>query len=145
MTDVEQLDIAIGTLLRILTIDERRFSSDLGTVPLNPIDLETLSYLHRRPGSVAKDVSNFLGVRATTMQSVVDRLHRRGFVQRDKMALKGRAVALTLTKDGLKLRETLHAQNLNNCREMLHSLVASERPLFVRNMVNIAEVFSRKS
>lgn len=142
MNQSEQLDAAISTLLRLLTIDERRLSSDLGTVPFNPIDLETLSYLHRHPGSVARDIAAYLGVRSTTMQSVVDRLQKRGLLQRDRSALKGRAVALTLTKEGMAFRQQIHVQNLKNCVEMLQCVPESERANFIQNMSKIAAKFS---
>lgn len=142
MDQSEQLDAAISTLLRLLTIDERRLSADLGTVPFNPIDLETLSYLHRHPGSVAKDIAAYLGVQSTTMQSVVDRLQKRGLLQRDKSALKGRAVALTLTREGMAFRQHIHVQNLKNCEQMLECVPENERANFVQNMSKIAAKFS---
>ena len=142
MDEIEQLDSAISTLLRVLTIDERRVSSSLGSVPFNPIDLEMLSFLHRHPGSLAKDAATYLGVRSTTMQSTVDRLHKRGLLQRDKTLLKGRAVALSLTEAGIMLRQELQTQNLKNCTQMLASLPDQERSGFVRNMTSIAAMFS---
>ncbi len=142
MDQSAQLDVAIRTLLRLLTIDERRLSADIGTVPFNPIDLETLSYLHRHPGSVAKAIAAYLGVRSTTMQSVVDRLQKRGLLQRDKSALKGRAVALTLTKEGMAFRQHIHVQNLKNCAQMLEYVPENERANFVQNMSKIAAKFS---
>jgi DNA-binding MarR family transcriptional regulator len=142
LDQIEQLDQSISSLLRVLTIDERRFSSNLGSLPFNPIDLETLSYLHRLPGSPAKDVATYLGVSSTTMQSVVDRLQKRGFLKRDKAALKGRAIALSLTTEGLMFRQKMHAQNLENCRQMLATLDEPERHAFVRNIAAIAAAFS---
>ena len=142
MEQAEILDAAIGTLLRLLTIDERQLSTGLGTIPFNPIDLETLSYLHRHPQAVAKDVANHLGVRSTTMQSVVDRLHKRGLVTRDATALKGRAVALTLTENGMEFRNQIQAQNIQNCQQMLAYINEGERDAFVQNMAMIAARYS---
>lgn len=142
MGPIDQLDAAISTLMRVLTIDERRLSSALGAKPFNLIDLETLSFVHRRPGSLAKDAADYLGVRSTTMQSVVDRLHKRGLLGRDSAALKGRAVALTLTDEGMKFWQELHAQNLQNCEQMLASLPERDRSGFISNMVTIARTFS---
>lgn len=144
MDQAEVLDAAIGTLLRLLTIDERRLSSNLGVIPFNPIDLETLSYLHRFPQSLAKDVANHLGVRSTTMQSVIDRLQKRALVARDASALKGRAVALTLTKEGMAFREHIQGQNIANCQQMLAYINESERDVFVKNMTTIAVRYSNK-
>jgi DNA-binding MarR family transcriptional regulator len=142
MDQIGQLDAAISTLLRVLTIDERRLSSNLGSTPFNPIDLETLSFLHGHPGSLAKDAANYLGVRSTTMQSVVDRLHKRGLIQRDKSALKGCAVALNLTDEGMKFRQAMHVQKLKNCEQMLASLPVQDQSGFIRNMATIAATLS---
>jgi DNA-binding MarR family transcriptional regulator len=145
MGQAEILDVAISTLLRLLTIDERRLSTGLGTIPFNPLDLETLSYLHLYPQSVAKDVANYLGVRSTTMQSVIDRLHKRGLVTRDATALKGRAIALALTEQGMAFREQIQAQNIQNCRQMLAHIDENERDVFVKNMEIIAARYSNES
>lgn len=142
MEQAERLDLAIGTLLRLLTIDERQLSTGLGTIPFNPLDLETLSYLHRHSQSVAKDVANHLGVRSTTMQSVIDRLHNRGLVTRDATTLKGRAVALTLTEQGLAFRKQIQVQNIQNCQQMLDYIDEGERDVFVRNIATIAARYS---
>ena len=144
MDQAATLDAAIGTLLRLLTIDERRLASELGALPFNPIDLETLSYLHRFPKSVAKDVADHLGVRSTTMQSVMDRLHKRGLVTRDASALKGRAVALALTEKGIAFRTRIQGQNIENCQQMLAYINESERDVFVKNMATIAARYSDK-
>ncbi len=144
MEQAEILDAAIGTLLRLLTIDERQLSTGLGTIPFNPLDLETLSYLHRHPQGLAKDVASHLGVRSTTMQSVVDRLHKRGLIGRDATALKGRAVALTLTEAGLAFRKQIQAQNIRNCQQMLDYIDKGERDAFVENIATIASRYSKK-
>jgi DNA-binding MarR family transcriptional regulator len=138
VTEIEQLDAAISTLLRLLMIDERRSAATFGSLPFNLIDLETLSFLHRHPGSLAKNVATYLGVRSTTMQSVIERLHKRGLLLRDRDALKGRAIALSLTKEGLEFRNKMQQHNLKNCQHMLATLAVQDRIGFVRNMTTIA-------
>ena len=141
MSDVQSLDVAIGTLVRLLTIDERRASSNLGPLPLNPIDLEVLSFIQRYPKAVAHDVAKFVGVGATTMQSAIDRLVRRGFIIRDKSALKGRAVALSLTQEGAQVRQQIHDQNLKNCERILACVKEEDQALFIRQLTIIADTF----
>ena len=141
MDQIAQLDESISALVRVLTIDERRFSSNLEVPRLNQIDLEVLSFLHRAPGSTAKEIAIYLGLQPTTMQSVVNRLNKTGLLQRDKSVFKGRSIALSLTTDGLNLRQRMHAQNLENCRQMLQALGEQERAAFVTNMAIIAATF----
>jgi MarR family transcriptional regulator, organic hydroperoxide resistance regulator len=142
MDQAEQLDAAIGALVRTLIIDERRLSAHIELAPFNALDLETLSFIQRNPGKSAKDAAAFLGVRSTTMQSVIDRLHKRGLVLRDTAALKGRAVALRLTAKGEAVRSALHRQNLSNCMQMLQALNPGDRAGFIENMAKIAAGFA---
>ncbi|WP_309752255.1 winged helix DNA-binding protein [Novosphingobium sp.] len=138
MTEADQLDLAISQLMRILIVDERRLFSDLGAATYNPLDVETLTYLWRQPGSTAKEIGLFLGVQATTMQSAIDRLQRRELLQRDHTALKGRSVALILTEAGETFCRRMHTHNLQNCEQMLSALAKADRPGFVRNIAAIA-------
>lgn len=142
MREAEQLDMAISAILRVLTIDERRVSANLSPVQLNPLDLEALSYLQRQPGATARDIANFLGVGPTTIQSAIDRLAKRGFLKRDSAALKGRAIALTLTDRGMIVWEQVHRQNLKNCEQMLRCISENERMRFLEHMTEIAAQIS---
>lgn len=143
MDKVAQLDIAITTLLRVLVIQDRRLSSGIVAVPFNPLDLETLSFLSRHQSAVAKDIAIDLHVSATTMQSVVDRLERRGFLTKDKSALKGRAIAISLTKSGMEFRDLMQAHNIQNCHAMLSAINVQDRDRFVDNMTKIAAKFTQ--
>ena len=139
---MEQLDIAISAILRVLTIDERRLSANITPIHLNPLDLEVLSYLNRHPGSPARDIASFLRVGPTTMQSVIDRLDKRGLLKRDAAALKGRAIALSLTERGVNVWDQVHRQNLKNCDQMLHCISENERARFIEHMIEIAAQIS---
>lgn len=138
MPEAAELDLAISQLIRLLIVDERRLFSDLGMAAYNPLDVETLAYLWRQPGSTAKDIALFLRVRMTTMQSAIDRLQKRGLLTRDRTALKGRSVALMLSEAGASFCSRMHTHNLHNCEQMLAALTQEERPGFVRNITTIA-------
>jgi DNA-binding MarR family transcriptional regulator len=143
MDKIDQLDTAISTLLRVLIVQERRIANDRAALPFNPIDIETLSFLARTPGAVAKQVATYLQISATTMQSVVDRLEKRGLLTRDKAALKGRAIALALTSEGGSFRERIQAQNIQNCTIMLEAIDPLDQERFVDSMTKIAAKFSQ--
>jgi DNA-binding MarR family transcriptional regulator len=144
MDKITHLDFAISTLLRVLIIQERRLSAGFADISFNPIDIETLAFLSRQPGSVAKDIATYLQVSPTTMQSVVNRLEKRGLIARDTNALKGRAVALSLTVQGTEFRDLVQAQNIKNCETMLSAINPLERAQFVDNMVKVAAEFSEE-
>jgi DNA-binding MarR family transcriptional regulator len=143
MDKVAQLDTAITTLLRVLVIQERRISNGNVAVPFNPLDLETLSFLGRHQNAVAKEIATYLHVSATTMQSVIDRLEKRGFIIKDKSALKGRAVAISLTTSGKEFRDLMQAHNIQNCEAMLSAINVLDQDRFVDSMAKIAAKFAQ--
>lgn len=143
MNKIDQLDAAISTLLRVLIIQERRIANDRAAIAYNPIDIETLSFLARTPDAVAKQIATYLQISATTMQSVVDRLEKRGLVRRDQFALKGRAIAISLTADGVLFRDRIQGQNMQNCATMLGAIDPIDQERFVDSMTKIAAKFSQ--
>jgi DNA-binding MarR family transcriptional regulator len=113
-------------LLRAFTIDERRFPSAEGKLRYNGIDFQTIHFIAANPGCSALSVAQHLGVAATTLQSVIDRLVRKAIVQRDKSPVDGRAVALSLTEVGHDISAAIRRQDEANCGIMLASLNAIE-------------------
>jgi DNA-binding MarR family transcriptional regulator len=142
MDKITQLDEAIRTLVRVLIIQERRLSSDVAGIAFNPLDLETLTFVGRHPCVPAKDIATYLQVSPTTMQSVVDRLEERGFVLKDKTALKGRSIALSLTPGGIQFRDLMQAHNIHNCEAMLSAIDPRDQERFVDSLVKIANKIS---
>jgi DNA-binding MarR family transcriptional regulator len=140
---ISRLDEAIGALVRALIIQERQLSNDRAAVPRNPLDLEILSFLDRRPDVQAKEIATYLKISATTLQSAIDRLEKQALLTKDKNFLKGRAVALSLTSQGQAARQLLHAQNIENCEAMLGAIDPLDQEKFIENMVKIASKFSR--
>lgn len=138
MDKIMQMDAALSTLVRVLIIQERRISNDISAVSFNPLDLEVLSFLGNQPNVPAKNIATYLQVSPTTMQSAIDRLEKRGFLVRDKAALKGRAIAISLTADGVQFRDLMHATNLQNCKLMLEVINPLDQERFVDSMVKIA-------
>ena len=137
-SEIERLDEAISILLRIFAINERRYPDARGSIAFNHLDFETLARLSRQSGTSAKMLASELGISLTTMQSAIERLSGRKLVQRDSTALKGRAVALTLTDQGRKVSHAIHSQNLANCRAMLDCLAPDRRERFLADLETIA-------
>ena len=96
----EEMLEGIRTILRTFTVDETRFPPAEGRVKYNPVDFQALYYLSGNPQSKNADLARFLGIAATSAQSVCDRLIDRGFVTRNSSESNQRAVALSLTADG---------------------------------------------
>ena len=134
----EDMLLGIRTILRAFTVDETRFPPAEGRIKYNPVDFQTLYHLSENPGCKNAELARFLGVAATSAQSVCDRLIRRGFVQRDSSSTNLRAIALSLTEEGESVIAAIRRQDLANCERMLKALPAVERRAFATQIAQIA-------
>lgn len=138
----EELLDGIRVLLRTFTVDESRFPPAEGRIKYNAVDFQTLHYLAGHPGCSNSALAGFLGLSATTTQSVCDRLINRGYVLRAASKTSARAVALSLTDDGESVVGAIRRQDLANCKGMLNALPAGERRRFVSAVSQIAHSLS---
>ena len=132
-----ELAEAVRTLLRQLTVRAQDTRGD-GRLDLAGSELQLLSFLFERPGAMSKEAGRFLGLTATTIQSVIDRLVRRGLVAKGTHERDGRAVALSLTDEGEHVVATIRARDVANCVAMLDALPPRRRDAFVRDFKEIA-------
>jgi DNA-binding MarR family transcriptional regulator len=134
---------SIRTLLRTFTIDERRFPAAEGQLRYNGPDFQTLHFVNSRAGCKSAEVAAFLGVAPTTAQSVIDRLIKRGLISRTRHTSNNRAVALSLTEQGIAVCAAINAQDRANCEAMLTALPAKTQALFVEQLGRIAQTFDQ--
>ena len=129
---------AIGFLLNLFIVNEERFPSAEGRIRYNPIDFQTLRYIERAPGCRGVDIARALGVAPTTLQSALDRLIKKGWVERHDHPTSKRAKAHSLTEAGQELRASIHRQDLANMDVMLAALSPQEQKQAVALMGKIA-------
>ena len=135
---VEKLRHAIDVLVRVFKIAEGHAGDD--AVPkLNPSDVQAILFLADRPGSIAADLGQFLGVVPTTTSAIVDRLVRRDLVIRTRTEANRRVVQLDLSGEGRRVAAALVAQQDRHCALMLATLDKADRKAFVRAMEKIAK------
>ncbi|WP_435416849.1 MarR family winged helix-turn-helix transcriptional regulator [Parerythrobacter aurantius] len=140
-SDPQSLEMArsLRVLIRAFMIDEQRLASPCGGIHYNGPDFQSLHFISDNRGCRASDVAAFLGLSATTMQSVIDRLVRRGLVERHRSTTDRRAVSLALSEAGQTARSIILAQDSANCSLMLSALGGEERELFVEQLRRIAQ------
>lgn len=100
-------------------------------MPYNPVDYQTLRYLAGAPASRAVDVGGHIGVSPTTMQSALDRLVRRGLLEKARSAEDGRARLYSLTESGMRVHAAIESQDRVNMTAMLAPLSVKERGVLV--------------
>jgi DNA-binding MarR family transcriptional regulator len=138
----ESLHDSVCTLLRILTVAETEFAPADGKMKYSGLDFQSIGFIGRNAGCMASELAQFLDVAPTTATSTVDRLVKRGLVNRERPEDNRRAVALSLTASGLQMFEVMVNHDMRNMQLMLGALRDSERAPFVSAMAKIAKTFT---
>ena len=77
---------------------------------VSPTQCRTLNFLHRQTGEVnQKMLEQFLMVKASTVNGIVDRLEEKGFLQRTASIWDGRCRILVLTERGRQFTDDFTA------------------------------------
>lgn len=122
-TCARQIMELVPLLMRFIRSEMRRQVSGQLSVP----QLRVLAYLGRMPGACLSDVAGHLGVTSPTASAMVDRLVRRGLVERTQHPDERRRVVLRLTAEGMALLERARAFTRAQLGQALATL--SEREL----------------
>jgi DNA-binding MarR family transcriptional regulator len=135
----------IRTLLRAFTISELNPPRASGGFRHNAPDRQALHYIGENPKCQGNAVAAFLCVAPTTAQSILDRLLKRGLIERQASQTNKRVVALSITSAGAAFRTDVLRQDELNCAHMLAALTGPEQRSFVMQIGRIAEAIDGKS
>ncbi len=108
-------------------------------LPYNPVDYQTLRYLAEAPDARATDVAAHLGAPPTTMQSALDRLLRKGLLEKRASPTDGRARLYRLSERGQDIRARIQAQDRANMAAMLSELPEADRARLVGYLERLAK------
>ena len=133
---VEQLTRAFERFTRRFKVAEAAAAADNA---LNALDAQTLMLIADNPGSGLGEVARDLNVAMTTMSSAVDRLVKKGLVERKRPEDDRRSVELTATAEGRGVVADQKAAYRNACRAMLGALTPAERIELIRLTEKIAD------
>jgi DNA-binding MarR family transcriptional regulator len=127
----------IRVLMRAFTIDEARGPAAEGLLRHNAADFQTIAFVGAHPGTSSAALARFLGVAATTAQSVIDRLVKADVLVRKAGAHDKRTVALHLSEHGEAVRAAIARQDEANCAFMLEALSPEDQNRFLGLMAAI--------
>lgn len=151
--DIEQDDRAetrtIDTLLTntfnsILRIEERSLGNRL-TEGLSIAELHTIAAVGLHEVNPMKVVAGRLDVTLATLTAAMNKLERKGFVERMRSEVDRRQVLVRLTSKGRKAyraHEAFHHKMVDNA---LSALTPEERDVFVRAVGKVKEYFDGAS
>ncbi len=125
-----------GLLNRFLV---RGADGQVRPLPYNPVDYQTLRFLAARPDARATDVADHLGTPPTTMQSALDRLVRKGLLEKRASPSDGRARLYRLSERGMDIHARIQQQDRANMAAMLSELPEADQARLVDYLERLAE------
>ncbi len=139
-----RLHAHINSILNLFLVNEKAFPPAQGRMRYSPLDFQTIRFVSAHPDCPAKAIADALGVAPTTQQSVLDRLVRKGFLERGKNPSDGRSKVYVLSEEGQELRAAIEAQDIANMEFILAPLSEGEREsllkMFAKVQARIEEV-----
>lgn len=128
-----ELDTLPGHLIRRLQqIAVGLFMEETAAHDLTPVQFAALATIARQPGEDQRTLARTIGFDTSTIGGVIDRLERRGLVQRNPAPEDRRVRRLTLTADGAALLQQVMPGMQRAQKRMLAPLPAVERAEFMR-------------
>lgn len=141
MTESHPLSDHLGFVLRRAQLSVfQDFQQAVDGLDLTPAAYSVLVILGRHPGIRQNKLTDLLAIKPANCVTLINGLEKRGLVVREKVKVSGRAVALSLTGEGLvvmadadarveahlgRMRDRLGAEDSARLLALLHKLVAS--------------------
>lgn len=112
---------------------------------VSPMQCRTLTYLHRQTEEVnQKMLEQFLMVKPSTVNGIVDRLEEKGFLRRTASEKDGRCRILTLTERGRRFSDDFTEVIGQVSRQMEQGFTPEELELLKSFLMRVAHNLSRE-
>ncbi|WP_052309956.1 MarR family winged helix-turn-helix transcriptional regulator [Methanocella arvoryzae] len=103
---------------------------------LTPLDLHILAFIEARPDVILKELRNYLDVPNSTLTGLIDRLEKKGLIERVISGRDRRSFGLKLTAKGADLRKEQQQVRLASASKMLGALDSDEERRAFVGMLN---------
>ncbi|AZN43502.1 MarR family transcriptional regulator [Paenibacillus albus] len=98
----------------------------LKKLELNEIQARTLNYIYTHPGSIQRDLAQYLGKKDATITNILKNLENDKYIKREITVGNERQKQLYMTEDGKKLADLIQKVFLDLENVILNSLCDSE-------------------
>jgi DNA-binding MarR family transcriptional regulator len=117
----------------------RTFAEHIGKpLELSPVEFSCLVLLAFNPGATPKQLAEALAMVAPAVTVLLDRLEKRGLIERARSDSDRRAQLVTLTPAGQALALKAHALSMDMERALLGALSAAERAILIELLQKVA-------
>lgn len=131
---------AVPLVMRFIRTEMRRRGGRFVSVP----QLRTLGFVHRNPGTSLSGVATHLGVTPATASALVDRLVRRGLLNRSSDPRERRRITLSLTRTGARHLSEARAATRRRLTQALARVPARDVAVISAGASLLRHVFGRE-
>lgn len=117
-------------------------SRDIKRLGLTGPEFDVLATLGNRPGMTFKEIGENTLITKTTLTGVVDRLERKGLVERRACPEDRRCIRAVLTEKGDSLFRQVFPEHVGKISEQLASLDAGEREQLIAALARVRRLLS---
>ena len=142
----EQLNfILVETFWTILKVEEKTLkNSSKINLTINEMHLIEAIAKNNNKGRTISDLADDMGITLPSVTIAVNKLVKKGYVNKIKAESDGRVVLATLTKQGLKMDSIHRYFHENMVRSVEKEFTAEEKELLIKAMDKLNSFFKRK-
>lgn len=134
----ELYDIAMDTLKKLL-YPEEWIAVDLS---LSKTELLTLLQVDRNGEIIMSRIADYINIPMSTATGMVDRLVKKGYIERNRSDSDRRIVTIRLTEAGRALAEDIKTRIMSILKLLLENLTDEEEALLLSIFTKVTDLFS---
>lgn len=136
--DTRYLETLLGYNTRRATLTIiSRFIERMAEFDLRPVDFSVLSLIGHNPGITSRELCNALNILPPNMVGFLKAFEKRDLIERSPHPTDGRAMGLSLTKNGQQLMQKAEAAAIESDSSAAHQLSAAEQKTLMRLLKKI--------
>ncbi len=111
---------------------------------LSRTEILTLLQVERNGEIIMSQIANFINIPMSTATGIIERLVRKGYIERARSESDRRVVTIRLTEEGKQLAEGIKSSVLSLAKQVLDELTEDEKKLLYSIFTKITSIFSEK-
>lgn len=142
----EQLnDILVDTFRSILKVEEQLIKSS-GKIDLSISELHLIESVgkNKEKGKTISDIADDLNITLPSVTVAINKLVKKGYVQKVKCENDGRMVYVSLTKLGKKMDAVHQYFHITMVRSVSKDLLEEEKNAMLKGIVKLNDFFKKK-
>ncbi len=138
-------DILVDTFRSILKVEEQLIKSS-GKIDLSISELHLIESVgkNKDKGKTISDIADDLNITLPSVTVAINKLVRKGYVQKVKCENDGRVVYVSLTKLGKKMDAVHQYFHITMVRSVTKDLLEEEKNAMLKGIVKLNDFFKKK-